>query len=92
MKGLTNTVANIPTSYKAGVAIKKRDVLQQPKDAAAEASKEDNSFEPKRIDEEEAQLEADHQNAYRLATIGTKEGVAAGINKIIGTAITKKIL
>ena len=92
MKGLTSTDANILTIYKAGVAIKKRDVLQQSKDASAAASTEDNTVYPKITDREEAQLEADRQNAYLLATIGAKEGVAAGISKLIGTAITNPIL
>ena len=92
MKGITSTFTNILTSYKSGTAIKKRDVLQQLKDAAAAASTEDNPVYPKITEGEEAQLEADLQNTYRMVTIGAKEGVAAGIRKIIGTAITSPIL
>ena len=92
MKGLTSTVANILISYKASISIKKRDVLQYLKDAAAAASTEDNPVKPEIIDGEEAQLEADRQNAYHLATIRTKEGFAAGISKLIVTAITNPIL
>jgi hypothetical protein len=34
----------------------------------------------------------ERQNTYRLAAIGVKEGVAAGITKIIGKDITNPIL
>jgi hypothetical protein len=40
----------------------------------------------------DAQEEADRQNTYRLAAIEVKEGVAAGITKIIGKDITNPIL
>ena len=46
MEGLTITVTNILTRYKAGVAIKKQDVIQQLKYAAAEASTEENPVDP----------------------------------------------
>ena len=91
-KVLRSTGANILTSYKSGVAIKKRDVIQHLKDAATEASTEENTVEPEITDGEEAQLEEDRKNAYRLEMIGVKEGVAAEISKLISTAITNPIL
>ena len=62
------------------------------KDAAAAESTEDKPVEPKITDREEAELDADCQNAYCMATIGSKEGFTAGIKKLIGTAITIRIL
>ena len=47
---------------------------------------------PKIITNNDAQDEADRKNMYRLAAIGVKEGVAAGITKLVGADVTNPIL
>ena len=63
------------------------------KDAAAHlSSSSGRTVQPEITTNSEAHEEADRQNTYRLAAIGVKEGVAAGIATIVGKDITKSIL
>ena len=93
MKGLLSTATNTLTEYKATISIKRKDVLKDSKDAAARlSSSSGTTVQPEIAINSDAQEEADRQNTYRLAAIGVKEGVAAGITKIVGKDITNPIL
>jgi len=85
MKGLLSTATNTLTEYKATISIKRKDVLKDSKDAAARlSSSSGTTVQAEIVTNSDAQEEADRQNTYRLAAIGVKEGVAAGITKIVG--------
>ena len=93
MKGLLSTATNTLTEYKATISIKRKDVLKDSKDAAARlSSSSGTTVQAEIVTNSDAQEEADRQNTYRLAAIGVKEGVAAGITKIVGKDITNPIL
>jgi hypothetical protein len=93
MKGLLSTATNTLTEYKATISIKRKDILKDSKDAAARLSSSSGTMvQPEIATNSNAQEEADRQNTFRLAAIGVKEGVAAGITKIIGKDITNPIL
>ena len=93
MMGLLSTATNTLTEYKATISIKRKDVLKDSKDAAARlSSSSGTTVQPEIVTNSDAQEEADRQNTYRLAAIGVKEGVAAGITKIVGKDITNPIL
>jgi hypothetical protein len=93
MKGLLSTATNTLTEYKATISIKRKDVLKDSKDAAPRLSSSSGTMvQPEIATNSNAQEEADRQNTYRLAAIGVKEGVAAGITKIFGKDITNPIL
>jgi ElaB/YqjD/DUF883 family membrane-anchored ribosome-binding protein len=93
MKGLLSTATNTLTEYKATISIKRKDVLKDSKDAAPRLSSSSGTMvQPEIATNSNAQEEADRQNTYRLAAIGVKEGVAAGITKIVGKDITNPIL
>ena len=91
MKGLLSTGKNTLTDYKAHISIKRKDVLKDSKDAADRLSNSTTVL-PEIATNSNVQEEADRINTYRLAAIGVKEGVAAGITKIIGKDITNPIL
>lgn len=92
MTGLASEATNTLTSYKANISITKRDVLREAKATAAAASTIDNKVDPEYTTNTEGQDEADRRNNFRLAAIGVKEGVAAGITKLVGEAITNPVL
>jgi hypothetical protein len=93
MKGLLSTATNTLTEYNATISIKRKDVLKDSKDAAAcLSSSSGTTVQPEIATNSNAQEEADRQNTYRLAAIGVKEGVAAGIPKIVRKDITNLIL
>ena len=93
MKGLLSTATNTLTEYKATISIKCKDVLKDSKDAAARlSSSSGTTVQPEIATNSDAQEEADRQNIYQLAAIGVKEGVAAGITKIVEKDITNPIL
>ena len=93
MKGLLSTAKNTLTKYKATISIKRKDVLKDSKDAADHLSNSSGTtVQPEITTNSDAQEEVDRQNTYRLAAIGVKEGVAAGITKIVGKDITNPIL
>jgi hypothetical protein len=93
MKGLLSTANNTLTEYKANISIKHKDVLKDSKDTAGCLSNSSGTpVQPEITTNSDAQEEADRQNTYRLAAIGVKEGVAAGITKIVGKDITNPIL
>jgi len=93
MKGLISMAKNTLTEYKATISIKCKDVLKDSKDAADHLSNSSGTtVQPEIATNRDAQEEADRQNTYRLAAIGVKEGVAAGITKIVGKDITNPIL
>ena len=93
MKGLLSTVKKTLTEYKATISIKHKDVLKDSKDAADGLSIGSGTpVQPEITTHSEAQEEADRQNTYQVAAIGVKEGVAAGITKIIRKDITNPIL
>ena len=92
MKGMASDQPNVLTRFKATVAIKKKDVLKASKDAATAASTNENQVEPEITTNSDAQEEADRQNLFRLAAIGYKEGIAAGITALIGKDKTNNIL
>jgi hypothetical protein len=77
--------------YKAHISIKHKDVLKDSKDAADRLSNSTTVL-PEIATNSNVQEEADRINTYRLAAIGVKEGVAAGITKITGKDITNPIL
>ena len=85
--------ANTLTEYKATISIKCKELLKDSKDAAARlSSSSGTTVQAEIVTNSDAQEEADRQNTYRLAAIGVKEGVAAGITKIVGKDITNPIL
>jgi len=93
MKGLLSTATNTLMEYKATISIKRKDVLKDSKDATARLSSSSGpTVQPEIATNSNAQEEADRQNTYQLAAIGVKEGVAAGITKIIGKGITNPVL
>jgi ElaB/YqjD/DUF883 family membrane-anchored ribosome-binding protein len=93
MKGLLSTATNTLTEYKATISIKRKDILKDSKDAAARLSSSSGTMvQPEIATNSDTQEEADRQNTYQLAAIGVKEGVAAGITKIVGKDITNPIL
>jgi hypothetical protein len=93
MKGLLSTAKNTLTEYKATISIKHKDVLRDSKDTAdCQSISSGTPVQPEITTNSNAQEEADRQNTYQLAVIGVKEGVAAGITKIIGKDITNPIL
>ena len=93
MKGLLSTATNTLTEYKATISIKRKDILKDSKDAAARLSSSSGTMvQPEIATNSDTQEEADRQNTYQLAEIGVKEGVAAGITKIVGKDITNPIL
>ena len=91
MKGLASSTPNTLTKYRANINIKKKDVIAQSAAAAADASTSTNTVAPE-ITADNAQEEADRQNVFRLAAIGVKEAIAAGITAIVGESITNPIL
>jgi len=56
------------------------------------SSSSGTTVQPEIATNSNTQEEADRQKTYRLAEIGVKKGVAAGITKIIGNDITNPIL
>ena len=92
MKGLAVNATNTLTSYKSNISITKKEVLTEAKAAAAAASTKDNTVDPEYATNAEAQDEADRRNSFRLAAIGVKEAVAAGITLLVGEAITNPVL
>jgi len=93
MKGLLSTAKNILMEYKATISIKRKDVLKDSKDVTDCLSNSSGTpVQPEIAMNSDAQEEADRQNTYQLAAIGVKEGVAAGITKIVGKDITNPIL
>ncbi len=84
MKGLLSTANNTLTEYKANISIKRKDVLKDSKDAADHLSNSSGTpVQPEITTNSDAQEEVDRQNTYRLAAIGVKEGVAAGITSVV---------
>ncbi len=93
MKGLLSAANNTLTEYKATISIKCKDVLKDSKDTTDRLSIISGTpVQPEITTNSDAQEEADRQNTYRLAVIRVKEGVAAGITKIVGKDITNPIL
>ena len=93
MKGLISTAKNTLTEYKATISIKRKDVLKDSKDATDRLSNSSGTtVQPEIATNSDTQDEVDRQNTYRMVAIGVKEGVAAGITKIVGTDITNPIL
>ena len=95
MKGLLSTAKNTLTDYKAHISIKHKDVLKDSKNAADRLSSSSSSgtpVQPEIATNSDAQEEADRQDTYQLGAIGVKEGVAAGITKLVGKDITNPIL
>jgi hypothetical protein len=93
MKGLLSTATNTLTEYKATNSIKRKDVLKGSKDAAAHlSSSSGTTVQAEIVTNSDAQEEADRQDTYQLGAIGVKEGVAAGITKLVGKDITNPIL
>ena len=72
--------------------VSRRLVLKDSKAIAAKESTSTNTVAPDITSNIDAQEEADRINMFRLATIGAKEGAAAGINKVVGTDITDDTL
>ena len=93
MKGLISTAKNTLSEFNATISIKRKDVLKDSKDATdCLSNSSGTTVQPEIATNSDAQEVADRQNIYRLAVIGVKEGVAAGITKIIGKDITILIL
>ena len=93
MKGLLSTAENTLMEYKATISIKRKDVLKDSNDVTDCLSNSSGTpVEPEIATNSDAQEEADRQNTYQLVAIGVKEGVAAGITKIVGKDITNPIL
>lgn len=92
MVGLGSEHANTLTAFKSNIAIKKSDVKQQSIAEAAANSTTSNTLAPEITSNTDAQEEADRQNTARLAAIGVKEAIAAGITAIVGDHITNPIL
>lgn len=101
MLGLSYTASNTINSYKANIATKKKDVIATAKAAADkqnDLNKAAGNWDSTIVEPEftssgtDAQDEADRINTYRLAAIGVKEGIAAGITQLIGKDNTNLIL
>ena len=93
MKGLLSTNHNTLNRYKATIAIKRKDVLQDSKDEAALLSASSGTkIAPEITTNSDAQDEADRQNTFRLAAVGAKEGIAEGITALVRKDITNPIL
>ena len=85
MKGLLSTAKNTLIEYKATISIKPKDVLKVSNDTADHLSNNSGTtVQPEIATNSEAQKEADRQSTYQLVAIRVKEGVAAGITKIVG--------
>mmetsp|Transcript_19824 Transcript_19824/g.30532 ORF Transcript_19824/g.30532 Transcript_19824/m.30532 type:complete len:318 (+) Transcript_19824:57-1010(+) len=92
MTGLGEEATNTLNSHKSNIAITKREVLNQSKTEAAQASTADITVAPQITTNSDAQDEAGIQNTARLAAIGTKDGVAAALTEIVGEHITNPVL
>lgn len=92
MTGLGEEVTNTLNSHKSNIAITKREVLNQSKTEAEQASTADITVAPQITTNSDAQDEAGIQNTARLAAIGTKDGVAAALTEIVGEHITNPVL
>ena len=92
MKRLSSNVNNALNKYKSTIHIKNRDVLAASRVAAERASTDNSTVDPEITNNSDAQDKADWQNAFRLASIGVKEGITEGITKIVGRDITNPIL
>ena len=95
MKGLLRMAKNTLMEYKTKttISIKRKDVLKDSKDAADRLSNSSGTtVQPEIATNSNTQEEADRQNTYQLMAIRVKEGVAAGITKIVGKDITNPIL
>ena len=93
MKGFIADATNELNSIKPTKLVNHSSVLKVPKRATEAATTLANAtVEPEIKTNQDAQEESDRINMFRLAAIGSKEGVAAGIIKVVGTDITDAIL
>ena len=89
MKGLLDEAPNELNGSKANVAIKAAEIKVK---SAAEAAAISSTEVPQITTNEDAQEEANRQNAFRLASIGAKEQMAAEITAKVGESITNPVL
>ena len=89
MKGLISKNPNKLTNFKANVAVTKADVKAA--SIAAVAAIGGNAA-PEITTNEDAQEEANRQNVFRLAVVGTKEQMAKEIIARVGRSVTNPIL
>ena len=88
-------LAKAPNDLNAILSTKlvsRRSVLKDSKANAAKESTSTNTVAPEITSNTYAQEEADMINMFRLAAIGTKEGAAAGISKVVVTDIINATL
>ena len=88
MKGLISENPNELTGFKANVAVTKADV----KAALIAAAAIGGNAAPEITTNEDAQEEANRQNVFRLAVVGSKEHMAKEITARVGKSITNPIL
>jgi hypothetical protein len=92
MKRLLAATTNSLNAILPTKLVTRSSVLEASKTAAAAESTSTNTVDPEIMTNVNAQEEADRINMFRLASIGAKEGAAAGISKVVGTDITDATL
>ena len=99
MKGLLGATPNSLNKAKSTNVYTRASILKASKAAAKEATKTAKATSASALEVEpeitigtDAQEEADRLNMFRLAIIGAKEGVAAGISAVVGTVVTDTTL
>ena len=96
MRGLLCNQPNDINKLKSNKVVTRSSILAASKAAAATATRDAGAgapkVEPEITTNDDARDEADRVNMFRLAAIGAKEGVAAGIRAVVGSAITDNTL
>ena len=92
MKGFLSNTPNDLNAILSTKLVSRSSVLKDSKKAAVAASTDTHTVPPEITTNADAQDEADRINMFRLAAIGSKEGAAAGISKVVGTDITNTTL
>ena len=88
MKGLLADATNDLNSIKSTNLVNRSSILKSSKRSTEAATTLANAtIEPEITSNQDAQEESDRLNMFRLAAIRAKEGVAAGISKVVGTDI-----
>ena len=96
MKGLQSAQPTSTNVLRSNKVATRSSILAASKAAAAKATSEAGAgatkVEPEIVTNDDARDEADRVNMFRLAVIGAKEGVAAGIRAVVGNDITDNTL
>ena len=95
MKGLLSEQPNNINGLRSNKVATRSSILAASKAAAAKATREatgETKIAPEIVTNDDARDEADRVNMFRLAVIGAKEGVAAGIRAVVGNDITDNTL